>query len=532
MLVLIDNYDSFTYNVYQYMTEVTSEEIKVVRNDAITLKELIALKPKSLIISPGPGQPKDAGISIEAIKHFAGKIPILGICLGHQAIGEAFGGTIIQAKNIVHGKAQSIQVDGKGLFRGISSPSIFTRYHSLVIDKNTLNPDFEVTATSEDGEIMGVRHKSLIIEGVQFHPESIASEHGKRLLKNFLNYKREPLDIKGLLNKVIAQKDLTKEEAASFMEELTDGNLSEVQIASFLVALNSKGFTSEEIAGCVSVLLKKRVPIKSDRPLLDTCGTGGSGTGSFNISSFSALIASSAGAVVAKHGNRAVSSLSGSADFYKQLGMVIDLKPQKSEQLLKEADFAFLFAPIFHGAMRHAGPTRKALGIKTIMNCLGPLSNPAGAEYQIIGVFSPKLVPLVARAAKILGVKRVMTVHGQDGLDEISISAPTQIMFIDESGEEKEFLFDPASVGITGYSLDDIKGGSGEENAQLAREILKGKGRASLVDAVCLNAGAALMVYGIVDSIAAGYEKAKEVLASGAVSKKLEEVVKLGKELA
>jgi len=532
MIALIDNYDSFTYNVYQYFSEITSQEIQVHRNDKITLAELIDLDPDYLVISPGPGRPEGAGVSIAAIKHFSGKIPVLGICLGHQAIGEAFGGDIVGAKNIVHGKAQSIQVDGKGLFRGLSSPSVFTRYHSLVIDHDTLPMGFEVTSWSEDGEIMGIRHKEMPIEGVQFHPESIASESGKRLLKNFLNYRREPLDLKQLLTRVINKEDLTLEEAAAFMEELTEGNLSEAHIAAFLVALNAKGFTSEEIAGCVSVLLKKRVVINSDHPLLDTCGTGGSGSGSFNISSFSALIASAAGAVVAKHGNRAVSSLSGSADFYKELGMTIDLPPQKSENLLKEAGFAFLFAPLFHGAMRHAGPVRKALGIKTIMNCLGPLSNPAGAEYQIIGVFSPQLVPLVARAAKLLGVKRVMTVHGEDGLDEISISAPTQIMFIDEEGQEQSFTFDPEELGIRGYRLEDIKGGDGQENARLARDLLEGTGRKALEEAVCLNAGAAMMVYGLVDSLSSGYEKARELLASGAVKSKLEQVVSLGKELA
>ncbi|WP_028972757.1 bifunctional anthranilate synthase component II/anthranilate phosphoribosyltransferase [Spirochaeta cellobiosiphila] len=532
MIVLLDNYDSFTYNVYQYLTEVTELPIKVIRNDQIDLTHLIELKPSYLVISPGPGRPTDAGISIEAIKYFAGKIPILGICLGHQAIGEAFGGIIVGAKNIVHGKTEPITNDGRGLFRGLSNPTQFTRYHSLVIEKNSLPQDFEITAQSQDGEIMGLRHKNMIIEGVQFHPESIASEAGKRMLKNFLNYKREALDIKELLSKVINGEDLSQDEAASFMEELTDGNLSDIHISAFLVALNAKGITSEEIAGCASVLLKKRVAICGEKPLLDTCGTGGSGSGSFNISSFAALIASSAGAAVAKHGNRAVSSLSGSADFYKCLGMTIDIDPVKSEKLLKETDFAFLFAPLFHGAMKYAGPVRKALGIKTIMNCLGPLSNPAGAQYQIIGVYSSDLVPIVARAAKLLGVKRVMTVYGEDGLDEISISAATQICFIDESGVETNYSFDPASLGLNGYTLGDIKGGSGQENANMALDILNGKGKEALIDAICVNAGAALMVYGLVESISEGYTRSKEILKSGLVKDKLNLIVSRGKELA
>ncbi|RKX92755.1 MAG: bifunctional anthranilate synthase component II/anthranilate phosphoribosyltransferase, partial [Spirochaetes bacterium] len=182
MVLLIDNYDSFTYNIYQYISEIGVDDISVIRNDKITVSKIEEMSPTSIVISPGPGRPENAGITVEVIKYFSGKIPILGICLGHQAIGYAFGGRIIGAKNIIHGKTDDVSMDGKGLFRNIPSPAKFTRYHSLVIDPDRLPDQFEISATSSDGEIMGIRHKKYLLEGIQFHPESIASEFGKKLI--------------------------------------------------------------------------------------------------------------------------------------------------------------------------------------------------------------------------------------------------------------------------------------------------------------------------------------------------------------
>jgi anthranilate synthase component II len=185
MLLMLDNYDSFTWNLVQYLGELGAS-VKVVRNDAITLDEVEALQPERIVISPGPCTPNEAGISVPLIRRFAGKIPLLGVCLGHQAIGQAFGGRIIRAQRVMHGKLSSIVHDGRGVFRGIPSPFTATRYHSLAIERSSLPPVLDVTATSEDGEIMGVRHREFAVEGVQFHPEAILTEHGKKLLANFL----------------------------------------------------------------------------------------------------------------------------------------------------------------------------------------------------------------------------------------------------------------------------------------------------------------------------------------------------------
>ena len=185
MLVLIDNYDSFTYNLAQYF-QVLGEEVKVIRNDAIKVEEIAAFSPDYLVISPGPCTPKEAGISIEAIKYYAGKLPILGVCLGHQSIVAAFGGRIVQAKTIMHGKTSDIYYDGKTIFTNLPNPFVATRYHSLVAERESLPACLEITAWTKDEEIMGVRHKEFLIEGVQFHPESIMSQYGKEIIKNFL----------------------------------------------------------------------------------------------------------------------------------------------------------------------------------------------------------------------------------------------------------------------------------------------------------------------------------------------------------
>src|SRR5574344_2759295 len=189
MILIIDNYDSFTYNVYQLLAKLTKEEIRVIRSRETTVNELAAMNPSRVIVSPGPGRPEDAGISVEAIKYFAGKVPVLGVCLGHQAIGYAFGGKIVGAKFIKHGIAEEMTLDGKGLYRTIGTKGTFTRYHSLVVEESSLPDCLEVTARSTDGDVMGIRHKSLVVEGVQFHPESIASGAGEAVLKAFLSYR-------------------------------------------------------------------------------------------------------------------------------------------------------------------------------------------------------------------------------------------------------------------------------------------------------------------------------------------------------
>ncbi len=531
MYLIIDNYDSFTYNLYQYLIEVGCGDVEVRRNDRISIEEIERMDPEGIIISPGPGRPEEAGMCVECIRYFADKKPILGVCLGHQAIGYAFGARITRASRIVHGKVEEIALDGRGLFRNMPKRAHFTRYHSLVIDDRTMPEELEVTATADDGEIMGIRHTTYPVEGIQFHPESVSSEFGRKILANFIHYRREPFDTRTCLSKLISGTDLSEEDAVRFMEELTDGELTGAQIAAVLTALNVKKITPGELAGFASVLNRRKIRIRSNRQLLDTCGTGGDETGSFNISSLAAIAASACGAYVAKHGNRGVSSRCGSADFYRTIGVPVDLDPEKAAVLLEKTGFTFLFAPLFHQSMKHAAGVRRELGIKTAMNLLGPLVNPADAQCQLIGVFSDEYCRPMALAAHLLGKRRVMIVHSLDGFDEISVCAPTRVVEVDEKGSVREYRFDPRNLGIDGFRREDLSGGDPAENGNLAAEIVENRGRPALLEAVSLNTGAALYVYGAVGSIEDGYAAAKQALVSGTVAEKMEQIREVGRSL-
>ncbi len=527
MIFVIDNYDSFTHNIVHALRLETDEAIKVARNDCCSLDEIAQLAPTRLIISPGPGRPEHAGISIPAIKKFGKTIPILGICLGHQAIAVAFGAKIISAKEIIHGKLSPVATDKRGLFRSIPSPAKFTRYHSLAVDPNTLPSDFEITATTDDGEIMGIRHKKLLIEGVQFHPESIASHYGRKLLRNFLNYRRESFSLSSIFTQIIAKENLSIQQARRCMEELTDGNLTDGQIGALLLGLGAKGISANEVAGCASVLIDKQISLPQCRDTLDTCGTGGDHLGTFNISSLSAIVAVACGSRVAKHGNSAISSKSGSADFYSALSIPVNLNPEQARQLLLETNFTFLFAPLYHSAMRHAASVRRQLGTQTIINLLGPLVNPARARHRLIGVFSHSLGAIMARAAKKLGIERTLIAHGHDGLDEISITGPTTIIFGDQHS-----TITPGDFGLPTYSIEELRGGEADENATMARRILDGTGSPALRDAVILNTAAALYVDKIAPTIANGVVTARTALATGKAEEKYFQIVHQATKIA
>lgn len=532
MILVIDNYDSFTFNVVQAFQIATKEEIKVVRNDEYKLEDLALMKPNYLVVSPGPGSPKNAGISEEAIKYFAGKIPILGICLGHQAIAESFGAKIVQAKFIKHGIVEDIDLDGRGIFRTIGKTGKFTRYHSLVVDEQSLPEDFEITARAKDGDIMGIRHKTYAIEGIQFHPESVASENCQKLIQAFLNYRRENLPVASYLNQLIAKKDLSEEQAAFFMENLADGTMDERVMSAILVAMAAKGPSTSEMIGCAKSLLKIKTTFPCKKQgLAEIVGTGGDCKGSFNISSLSAIIAASCGQAMAKHGNRAVSSKSGAADFFENLGINIMASPEKTAALLKKTNFGFLMAPIYHSAMRFAAPVRKILGIKTIMNILGPLLNPANAEYEVLGVYSASLLKDYARAAKGLGAKRIMVVCSEDGYDEISPCAITHVYQIDENSNEYQYVINPQKFGIIDADESELIGGTGAENAALAKEILNGGGRKTIRYAVCLNTAAVLYLSGRARTLKDGYKMALDALDSGLAREKLNEIVEESKSL-
>ncbi len=555
MILLIDNYDSFTYILKQYF-ELCGQTVVIKRNDEVTIKEALALKPDYLVISPGPATPREAGVSMEMIRAFSGLIPILGVCLGHQAIGDVFGGKIIRNHRIMHGKQSPIHHDGKGLFRGLPSPFLATRYHSLVIEPQSF-PDEElvITAQTQEGEIMGVRHGRYPIEGVQFHPESFKTEHGLLMIKNFLastslgdqnnaisdqdnaltdqnkalteRSRSDALfDIKSLITKVNKRDDLTESESIFVANGIMEGLFSSIQVATLLAQLAEKGESLSEITGFARVMREKATAIQRPigRRVVDTCGTGGDGRHTINVSTLAAIVAAAAGVTIAKHGNRSVSSACGSADILERLGLNLMVPPEKTAFILDKVGIAFLFAPSLHTAMKNVAPIRREMGIRTIFNLLGPLTNPANADAQVIGVFSDDYVPLVAAVLDELGVNEAFVVHSQDGLDEISVSAPTTFAHLKNKIITKGVI-DPKDIIGRTYALSEITGGAPEVNEGLSRDILQNKTSGAMSDVVCLNAGAAIMVAGLADDLKAGYDLAKATLASGKAWEKLIEWV-------
>ena len=334
------------------------------------------------------------------------------------------------------------------------------------------------------------------------------------------------------IRKVSERNDLNASEMEHAMEGIMDGDATPAQIGSFLTALKMKGETVEEITGAASVMRRKAIPVQVEdngTPLLDTCGTGGDGAGTFNISTTVAFILAGAGVRVAKHGNRSVSSSCGSADVLQELGASLNHSAMDVARCINETGFGFLFAPTFHVAMKHAATPRREMGIRTLFNLLGPLTNPAAASCQLLGVYDRDLTEPLARALRGLGTRSAMVVHGLDGLDEVSVSSPTQISRLSE-GTVTTTILDPRDMGMDLYRREEISGGDPRENARHLKEVLDGR-QGPRRQVALLNAAAALVVAGCADDMHAGVERAAESIDSGAARNKLHEFVAF-KEIA
>ncbi len=325
------------------------------------------------------------------------------------------------------------------------------------------------------------------------------------------------------LRRWLAREDLSRPETEELFGQLMDGALSETMKAAMLVALAMKGEAPSEIAGAAAAMRRRviAIPHGIDR-VVDTCGTGGDGKGTFNISTAAALVAA-AGVPIAKHGNRSVSSRSGSADVLAALGVGIEGSPEDAGRILESIGIAFLFAPKLHPAMKEVMPVRKELGVRTLFNVLGPLTNPARARRQVMGVYGRHLVEVIAAVQVELGCEHALIVHGADGLDEITTTTTTRIAEV-RDGNVELYDFDPRDLGLPRSRPEDLAGGSPAENAQLFRDMLEGRS-GPLADITALNAAAALYVGGLVDDLGSGLERARESLASGAASRKLEQLI-------
>jgi len=351
--------------------------------------------------------------------------------------------------------------------------------------------------------------------------------------------------IKEALLKVVDRDNLIQSEMEEAMGEIMGGEATPAQIASFITALRMKGETIDEMTGAAKVMRKMatRIPLKShtvtiDRDdinidletILDTCGTGGDGTSTFNISTTCAFVAAGAGIKVAKHGNRAVSSCSGSADVLADMGVNIELSAEAVGKCVDVVGIGFLYAPLLHSAMKHAMGVRREIGVRTIFNILGPLTNPAGASAQVLGVYEEELTDKMAHVLLNLGTKRAMVVHGMDGLDEITITRESRVSEIKDAGVHTYFL-DPRDYGFKLADADALKGGTAHDNAVITLSVLKGE-QGPKRDIVLLNSGAAIYVGGKADNMEKGIELAEKSIDSGAALKKLEELVALSKKLA
>ncbi|MCA0754407.1 anthranilate phosphoribosyltransferase [Paenibacillus sp. N4] len=334
------------------------------------------------------------------------------------------------------------------------------------------------------------------------------------------------------LGQLIGGKDLSREQAKSVMNIIMSGEATAAQIAGVITAMRIKGETKDEITGFAEVMRAHSGRVEAEQEgLLDTCGTGGSGIHKFNISTASSIIAAAAGIRVAKHGNRAMSGKAGSADVLEALGVQINIAPEQAAQCLNEIGICFMFAQLYHPSLRHAAVPRRELGIRTIFNMLGPLTNPAGADRQLLGLYDRSKTDTVAEVLHELGLKRAMVVSSHDGLDEISISAPTQVSELLE-GKVRTYDITPEELGLTRYPITEVMGGEPSVNASLIRAVFSGEQRGAYRDIVLANAGACIYVGGSADSLREGVLLAAEVIDSGQAERKLVSLIQRTGELA
>lgn len=333
------------------------------------------------------------------------------------------------------------------------------------------------------------------------------------------------MPIRDQIIQIVRGHDLSEDQAAEAMEEIMTGVATPAQVAALLTALHLKGETDAEIAGMARVMRAKAIPVHFDGPLLDTCGTGGDGAGTFNISTTAAFIAAGAGATVAKHGNRAMSSVCGSADVLEGLGVNIDLDAAGVARCLEQAGVGFMFAQKFHPAMRFVGPVRREIGIRTVFNVLGPLSNPAQARHQALGVADPALAEKMARALQLLGAAHALVVHGHGGLDELTLSGPNLVIEVRAGHEPRRYEISASDLGLAPAPREALLGSDVTANVAIVRGILSGEDRGARRDVVLLNAAAALVAADRAADLREGLEQARRSLESGAALARLERLI-------
>lgn len=519
-ILVLDNYDSFTYNLVHIIRELGyGEDMEIHRNDQISLEDVA--KYDKILLSPGPGVPAEAGIMPDLIKRYAPNKHILGVCLGHQGIAECFGAELYNLKDVLHGVATGVKItkNTDPLFDGVPDQFEIGRYHSWAVKPISLNGELEVLAEDEKGEVMALKHKKHTVYGVQFHPESVITDHGIRILKNWLELPLNPkrststLDsMKTILNHLFDHNTLSQSEAKEILTNIAKGGMyNNSQVAAFLTVFIMRGITVEELSGFREAMLELCIPVDlSEFDPIDVCGTGGDGKDTFNVSTISTFIVAGAGIPVAKHGNYGVSSVSGSSNVIQHFGGEFTNDVGQLKKQMERANICFLHAPLFHPAMKNVGPIRRELGVKTFFNMLGPMVNPAFVKKQLVGVFSLELARLYGYLYQQTD-KRFIILHSLDGYDEISLTSPVKY-----SSNDGDHLLTPAQMGFDRLAPHELRGGNTvEEAANIFQRVLNNEGTPAQQSVVIANAGMAIHCARPELSLEDGMAAARESLESG-----------------
>lgn len=522
MILLIDNYDSFVFNIKTMLNQLTNDEIAVYRNDKITLDEIKRLSPNAIILSPGPKHPKDSGICLEIFKARL-NVPVLGICLGHQALGLCFGAKIQRLKEVAHATSSQISLIAQSeLFREFPKDFSVMRYHSLEVAD--LPSELEALAYTKDKVLMAMRHKDLPYFGVQFHPESYFSEYGLKIFENFLKFKgqasqkaSEKPTLTGFITKLQDNQGLNTDDFAQICQIIASREYEAVQLGALLVLITEKSLDERSLSALVSNILKYSQTFNDESEMIDIVGTGGDGFKSINISTTTAFILGALGVKVAKHGNRAISSASGSSDVLSALKIPAFDNIAKQVKVLDEQGLTFFHAPFFHSLVGEVKEVRAKLGVRTVFNVLGPLLHPnLSLKYQLMGNYHAPVHRLLIEVLRNLGRKHALVVRGNDGMDEISICDETSIYEL-KDGQIFNYTISPEQFGFKRAFHSEIVGGDAKQNAKILLDTLSGKQKGAKFDIVVLNAMFALYTANRVPTPAAAKDIVLEAIHSGKV---------------
>lgn len=511
MYLMIDNYDSFTYNLYALFKECGAD-VKIIKNNEYVPAE----DYDGIILSPGPSSPENSGTTLDYLKNYTGKKPIFGVCLGMQSIAYSLGFKVERAATIKHGKTDQVFLKRDSvLLAGLPEKFSVVRYHSLAVNVNSSL----VTSVSEsDGVTMSMEDRDRMLFGVQFHPESILSEHGDKIVKNFLKFVNTRGYMDELVKKVNSGERLAFEESGALFEGMVSGMMTESQIGSVLISMKHRGETEEELAGLVTVMDRYKKRFEADCESIDTCGTGGDGKSTINISTAVSIILSSLGYSVVKHGNVAQSGKVGSADILQEFGLDIHYSKTSPEDFYKKHNYIFMLAPNYHPAMKAVGKVRRELKVPTIFNFVGPLVNPANPKFQVIGVNKQERLHFVAGAIQRMGRKNITVYSSDDGFDEVSSKHETECITIKENGTEK-FRINPADF-FEPFDMPVVT--DREEAMALFLKAMKGEDK-NLSRLLALNTALALKTAAGVE-MKKGFETAMENISSGKAFAKFREI--------